>query len=312
MIGKQYLLVLALLLFIDNTAHCCINEYRTTLSGKVYYTDGGNVAPTAHYTIADTAHLREDLQEADSIYRTTGKLSDYSDYGAMLIYNGRYAEAKRIFQQIEMKHPGLYATAANLGTTYELLGNNDSAYYWIAKAIRINPSSHEGSEWIHLKILQAKIKARGNNAFYTSYNILSLNFGDKKKPENINKLDLIALRNQLYYQLSERMSFVRPPDPIVAQLLFDLGNINAMTANVESGFQVFELAKRYGCQTPLFNKRYGYFKRLQLSAVFRNNVEGWSKEHIDATLAILFAAFVATIAVIAYIVKRLKRMNNNK
>jgi len=70
---------------------------------------------------------------------------------------------------IERWHPGLYATAANLGTAYELLGNVDSAYYWIEEDMRRNPQGHEGSEWMHLCILSAKRAPRSSLACNPSF-----------------------------------------------------------------------------------------------------------------------------------------------
>jgi hypothetical protein len=50
--------------------------------------------------------------------------------------------------------------AANLGTALELLGNKEEALHWIREGIRRNPQSHEGTEWLHAKILEAKIAAQ--------------------------------------------------------------------------------------------------------------------------------------------------------
>lgn len=184
------------LLFILITCYslACINEYRVKLNGEVIYTNGHDGVPYSYYKNLDQESKLKELQRADSIYRKTGKLEDYSDYGVMLVYNGKYSEAKSIFQKIEKNQPGLYATAANLGTVYELIGKNDSAYYWIDKAIKINPESHDGSEWIHLKILEAKIKAENDSGFFDSYNILELDFGNNVKPINRNNVDLGVLR----------------------------------------------------------------------------------------------------------------------
>jgi tetratricopeptide (TPR) repeat protein len=107
----------------------CINEYRTLPNGTVYMSEGfGNFAPSGKFN--DKNHLLRSLHEADSIYRRTKSVKDYSDYGAMLAYSGEYLEALKIFKRIESKFPNLYATASNMGTVYELLGKNDSAYYW--------------------------------------------------------------------------------------------------------------------------------------------------------------------------------------
>lgn len=49
----------------------------------------------------------------------------------------------------------------------------------------------------------------------------------------------------LEYQLHERIPLVPPPDPIVADLLFDLGNLSALAGLEERAAAVLELADRY-------------------------------------------------------------------
>ena len=164
------------LLFARYSGLCCMNEYRALVSGVIVYKDISDrlTAPSGRLSTENKKHLLEQLHKVDSIYKITGKLEDYSDYAVMLVYNGEYLRAKAIFIEIESKSPGLYATASNLGTTYELLGQNDLALHWITKAIKINPNSHNGSEWIHVKILEAKIKANGDDKYFLTHNLLSL------------------------------------------------------------------------------------------------------------------------------------------
>lgn len=300
-------LFLFVFLFAGHLGLCCVNEYRTLLNGKVEFTEADNAAPFGRFNQKNKAYLLEQLHKADSIYRATEKIEDYSDYGAMLVYKGEYLKAKSIFIEIEHTSPGLYATASNLGTTYELLGQNDSALYWISKAIKINPNSHEGSEWIHSKILEAKIKSNGDAKYFIMHNLLSLYFGDSEKPENKNNIDLLKLRSQLYHQLNERMSFIKPQDQIVGQLLFDLGNVNAITMDVKSVLQAYEVAKNYGFTSNLLAKRESHFKYLQRKADFRNNTEGWAKKNPSTTFSILLALFIAFLTGLIYFVKRIKK-----
>ncbi|MBL7976634.1 MAG: tetratricopeptide repeat protein [Candidatus Kapabacteria bacterium] len=306
------LLAVILFLFIGPSVHCCINEYRTLLNGEVVFTDGGNVAPIGRFNANDKPYLLKKLHESDSIYRLTGKLEDYSDLGSMLVYTGQYFKAKQIFQEIEQKSPGLYQTAANLGTTYELLGQNDSALYWIKRAVEINPNSHSGSEWIHVKILEAKVKANGDEKYLWTHSILSLDFGDDKIPVNKNNLDLQNLREHLYNQLNERMSFIKSKDPIVAQLLFDLGNVCALARDATSGLQVYKSAKEYGYASDLFDKRLSYFEKLQFKADFRNNTERWAKNNPTFVLVIVGTIFVSGLWGIIFLFRRIKKRLHKK
>lgn len=299
--------------FAVQVGQCCINEYRVLLNGKLIMVDEPyNASPVARFNSANTTYLLKKLKEVDSIYRKTGKLEDYSDLGSMLIYAGQYLKAKQIFQDIEKKSPGRYQTAANLGTTYELLGENNAALFWIKRAIQINPSSHKGSEWIHQKILEAKVKANGDSNYLWTHRILPLDFGDDRIPVNNNRLKLLDLERQLYEQLTERMSFIKPTDPIVAQLLFDLGNVCALTTNATSALQVYQTAKKYGCASPVFRKRLSYFQVLQLKADVVNNGGDWAHENSILVITIVALVIVLVFVALVTLFKRIKKKISQK
>lgn len=292
-----------ILLLCAQIGCCCINEYRTLLSGKVIYADVMDMVPPVRYGSDDKAYQLKQLHEADSIYRKTGKIEDYSDMGSMLVYAGQYLKAKQVFLDIERKSPGRYQTAANLGTTYELIGQNDSALYWIKRAVAINPESHSGSEWIHVKILEAKLKANGDEKYLWTHSILALDFGNNLVPVNNTGISLEDLRSHLYDQLHERMYFVKPKDPIVAQLLFDLGNVCAMSIDPKSGSEVFQAAKEYGYTSDLLYKRQAYFDELQSKADVKNHKEELMYDIIGIVIAIVLGV-IALIVLYKRIQKR--------
>ena len=58
------------------------------------------------------------------------------------------------------KYPNEYVVIANLGTTYELMGNNEKALEYIKKGMKLNPRSHNGSEWIHVESVGSENRHR--------------------------------------------------------------------------------------------------------------------------------------------------------
>ncbi len=248
----------------------CINEFGHTLAGKEVETTG---PPGPYHAIGDTSYLRP-IKELLERYKRTNDLEDYSDYGAMLVYHGDYQVAKSVFQDIEKLRHSQYNTAANLGTVYELLGQNDSAYFWIKKAIAINPDSHNGSEWIHLRILDLKRRGNTNQQYLANHDILGLDFRDKQVPESNLPLDsLHSIQRHLFDQLQERLSFVKPKEPIVAQLLFDLANLTMLTRDVETAAQEYIMAGEYGYQSGIFGQRKDYAIRLYNSYLSERNFQ---------------------------------------
>ncbi len=306
-------LTILIFLLIQLSGTCCMNEYRALVNGEMMYAEAGNVAVRKDKNLNNKSYWFNQLKQAKKRFEQTNKVEDYSDLGVMYVYTGNYQKAKKIFIEIEQKKPGLYRTAANLGTTYELLGQNDSALVWIKRAISIYPISHGGSEWIHVKVLEAKLKAKGNEAFLHGFNVLDLDFGSSEIPTNIKKLDLKKLKKHLRIQLAERMSFIEPKDPIIAQLLFDLGNVSAIDDDATSGLQIFRQAKKYGYSTAVFESRMNYFEKLQRKVEFRTKAEEWVKDHLILSLILCGISLIFVLVIIRFVYKKLKkRINKNK
>ncbi|GAA4350818.1 hypothetical protein GCM10023185_08890 [Hymenobacter saemangeumensis] len=176
-----------------------------------------------------------------------------SDYALLLALTKDYGKARDIYLQVESIAPGRYATAASLGTVYELLGDDRQALTWIRKAVRIDPASHMGSEWLHVKILEAKLQ--GSSAVNSKF-LLNTSFGTQALPRTaLSKQQLLKLRDALFYQLNERVSFIKPKDALVAQLLFDLGNVAFLTDIEYESEIIYGMAREYGYASPLRRAR---------------------------------------------------------
>ncbi len=238
---------LFILILLSSKVFACINEYRTLLSGEVIYTDA--IGEKIWTQQIDTTKLRLKAKKLYADYQISGSINDWSDYAAALIYLGDFAEAKKIYDEIEKQTPGLYTTASNLGTLYELNGKLDSAMFWIKKSMKINQESHGGSEWIHLKILEYQLYK------YQDKSVLDLNFGYGAIPENPLGYDLRELKEHLSHQLKERSNFVKPTNRIVGSLYFDLGNITAQSDDLETALECYEAATEYGFESVIMDWR---------------------------------------------------------
>lgn len=190
-----------------------------------------------------------------------------NDYGVALAQTGQVSEALKIFRDLEAEFPGQYQTAANLGTVLELSGNNEDALEWIREAIKRNPNSHRGTEWVHVKILEAKLASAKDPNWLKTHTILGNDFGSEGRPQVtgqlLDKEEMERVIRALEYQLSERMSLVSPPDVYVGDLLFDLGNLVVLTKSVERGVAVLQLSEKYGTSRPeVLRTRLEYFRSL--------------------------------------------------
>lgn len=145
--------------------------------------------------------------------RPTGAVAsfeDTTDYAVALIHLGRSLDAIKVLVALEAKRPGVYTTAANLGTAYELTGDLAAAVKWISAGIERKAASHDGTEWLHVAILRAKIALRADAAWLAKHSVLDLAEA-REAPEIVRAIE---------YQLGERLHFVKPTDAVVCDLFY--------------------------------------------------------------------------------------------
>ncbi len=170
-----------------------------------------------------------------------------SDYSVCLMKLGKSREALDILTNLYSHYPKEYKIASNLGTAYELNGMADSALKYIRRGMELNPHDHEGSEWVHEKILETKLAMMKDPGFLKDRSVLQLTESQKK--------DTMVLYH-ISIQLQERVPFIPVKDAIMASLFTDLGDISANLKSVEYARAYYQIAKEYygGSSTELDNK----------------------------------------------------------
>ncbi len=229
-----------ILLIAAGTAHACINIEGVTKEGNYQMVAGQSPVDLlrSHMQSKPASKLvtRPEAQEVDAVRD---------------ILTGRYTEAIEKLKALEAKSPGRYNTAANLGTAYELAGDNQQALHWISESISRNEDSHYGTEWLHKKILETKVAMDDDPDYLKSHPILPID--EEKIADQVIMLSYDdreirrdELLKALHYQLGERMLFVKPKDPVVADLLYSFALVEAHTRILEPAVELLALAKEYG------------------------------------------------------------------
>lgn len=241
-IKTAFCLSLLALLF-TSTAFPCINK-----SGTKYGGGSGSYFGSRSLQSSLDKDLNKDGVEMEANLRRSTNYNDRSDYAVALMFLGRGQEAVDLLKKLELEQPGHFFIAANLGTAYELTGNNAEALKWINEGIRRYPKDHEGTEWLHAKILEAKMAQEKDPAYFQTHSVLGLGPADIRGSVSVGGKQLSAgdLAVAIQYQLVERLQFVKPPDPAVASLLFDYAAIEAVTTSMESAKRILKMATDYG------------------------------------------------------------------
>lgn len=167
----------------------------------------------------------------------------------------RFGEIKRaipLLEEVERRFPGAYRTATNLGTAYELDGRNEDALRWIQEGIRRNKDSHEGTEWLHVRILQAKLALAKDPKWLESHRVSGIErdpkTGSEQMPDGIPPK---IVWSALQYQLRERLPFTPQKDLIVGQLLADYAELtHQITSDLAATMVLTRLAMSYTSGNP--------------------------------------------------------------
>lgn len=244
--------IIFLAFLIPFQTHACMQTGGTTIHG--------GRATVSPYELL-LLQLRQSIDESPEMHldrlirggrlKPADDLSEKEIQGVEEVLMGDYDLAISIFTEIEADIPGRYATAANLGTVYELKGELEPALQWISEGIRRNPESHLGTEWLHVEIIRARMKLKEDTGYLRKHHVIELprSLSKESKIEiSGNLFSPLQVANALQYQLKERMIFVKPADPVVADLLFIYSEIRARTSSVESALGLLQLAGEYGFQ----------------------------------------------------------------
>jgi len=236
----RYLIALIIIINFLNKASACLNEYGRNLQGKMVYTKWFTISEKAKH------HNLKKIKKGLSIAleKLDGDSTFYQEWSNISVYYmklGKVDTALKILQPLIKKHANEYKLIANIGTAYELSGKLDSALKYINLGYQINPKSHYGSEWIHIKILEAKIKHKQQPERLISNSILSA----KLLKEKMNKNGLRRLDEQIKTQILTRVPFTPSPNKVIQNILFSMGRLHHADGAYESAFLYYAYAYEF-------------------------------------------------------------------
>lgn len=241
MINKILCSLIFTLLTLLNT-YACINHYHTVDANGDMHNWGEDMIvgfnQNFNYKLIASKLPKKELE-----FQSNNSPYHLSDYAVLLMKGGRFEESLEIFKDLYSNLPQEYKLAANLGTAYELNGQLDSALFYIKRGVELNPNAHEGSEWIHIRVLETKKMLLEQADYLKHHTVLDLTSEQKKDS---------AVRVQLELQIRERFPFTPGPDPIMASLVFDLAECYSNTLSIEYAKALYTTAHEYyGLNTEL-------------------------------------------------------------
>lgn len=214
----------------------CLNEDHVTKTGK-HTGDYFTLGELAFFKTQDTVSLKKELQKLleEKPVKEEDIVSVQNDIAVKLIKLGRLQEAEKILTALYKKNPNKYSVTINLGTLYELQGKNAAALDLIKKAIAIDPESHNGSEWFHVKILEYKLKNIPDSKIADQ---LILNLSSVRKRAG-------DVAGNVTYQLQERIPFTPAPNLLMAKILQEFGDYLADSLSISGAYVMYDMGMDY-------------------------------------------------------------------
>jgi tetratricopeptide (TPR) repeat protein len=224
-------------------ANSCLNIFAIDSTGAVHYLE--------HYFFFEIEFSQEAIAGRMKKLEKEFKNNKYSfqnisDYGSYLLMSGRFGEGLNIFRALSKKYPDVYEIRANTAVAYELNGNVDSALYWEKRAIDMNTGRHHYSEWIHLKILEAKKQLQADPDWCLKNNVTGV-------IDSIKRYYRVQLHEDgkggwmlksFIDQLDERLPFTYGEDKALGKLFLELGDAY-MVASAYRSYYCYALAKYF-------------------------------------------------------------------
>lgn len=230
--------LLTILIFVIHSFGCgWVNG--TTIDGHWVERSGGRISEAnpdqLAYALESTPEQM--LHYLDESFSKDDRENNITK-AVLFMLDGNYKESIKKLLIQEALHDNSYEVATNLGTAYELSGDNSNALKWIKEGIKRNPDSHYGTEWLHVKILETKLKLEDDPDYLQNNHVVDF----EELYYNTYKY-----REAIFYQLRERMLFVKPKDPLVADLLYAYAIVNSENGGfLEYSREALELSEKYG------------------------------------------------------------------
>ena len=240
----KQLIKLLLILLIPSLTQACLWLEGTTIDGSYTHFNDKTISSMFLKMSQNTTPQKNFYHK---FYRENNQTIEYK--ALYKIMRGEYKQGITKLLEIEKKSPNLYSTASNLGTAYELQGNILLAIQWIKEGIKRDKESHYGTEWLHVLILKRKLKLENNSTLLKKNHIINLpkTFDESTEIQiEDKKYTIKAIRNAIFYQLRERLIFVKPKDKIVADLLYTFAKIEEQTTIIEEAEKLIMMAEEYG------------------------------------------------------------------
>lgn len=250
-VNAAFLLGAGLFSFSPTESKACLNvEYKLLDESYLRLTqDNGSFSGTVGRALAASPIDDPHAKENPTAYPSPPPAGiRENDAAVREILHGNFSTALLQLQKIEAEQPGLYETAANLGTAYELTGDDANGLKWIKEGIRRNPKSHMLAEWLHVKVLEAKLALAADPSWFDTHTITGMNPSKNSFETLQGKKDRSGVIQAFRSQCTVRALFIKPKNDFMARLLYEAATFLS-EQDKPAVNATLDLAEQYGMKS---------------------------------------------------------------
>jgi hypothetical protein len=141
------------------------------------------------------------------------------------------------------KYPNDYGVVITHAAALELNGQPGDAIPFMKHALGLNPKSHKGSEWIHLKFLEQRVSG---GASVSPWALIGVDLRPDSLPMKPDSMDVKELLRQVHYQVNDRRFFTPEHDPLYGALMFAYADLLQLNGYRSQAKWTYEQAASYG------------------------------------------------------------------
>lgn len=168
-----------------------------------------------------------------------------NDLVVALLYAGRRQEALRLSLDLINKFPEDYNVVITRAAAFELNGLPAEAIPLMTRALKLDPGSHKGSEWIHANILRQRAAGNGN---VQPKDLIGMDLRSGPELAAPAGTDVTELLRQVHYQVNDRFHFTPEHDPLFGALLQAYADLLVLNNYRSTAEHFHEMAGKYGYQ----------------------------------------------------------------
>jgi hypothetical protein len=237
---RKITILCIILMILCSNSIACIQYYVTDSRGERHFhiEDGPERSPTEiHKLTREEINMLRMFENQMAAATSISRYKYISNYCASLIKVGRYKESIPILENLLKTHPDEYEINANLAVAYELNGQLDEALSFIKKSMKLNSNSHLGSEWFHLRIIEAAIVSRDTKLKIQEMDILKIKDDTS-----------VATMFQISYQLKERIPLTKSTNSLLSKVIEECADYYYIHYSIEWAIDLYAIAVGYAAE----------------------------------------------------------------